>query len=293
MSGKKKQEIEFQYYEIPHGERLLALSEENQDAAHGRMRFHNLLEVGYCAEGYGTMAFCDYQALCGPGTITVIPPNIPHATSMDGGQGRWKYLFLNPEELLGEFYPDNPLFARKILELANRKERYYQPGQQSQLTVIINMIADESECRGNYSGEYVRGLLLSMLMCIARGGAEEAGMPDAAASRGGMGQLSAALDYIGKSYMEHIKVKELAEACNLSETHFRRLFVEYMGMTPSSYLNLVRVQQARNLMRKTSYSMEEVAMRVGYASVSSFNRNFRDITGTSPYRYKKGGECSG
>lgn len=84
-------------------------------------------------------------------------------------------------------------------------------------------------------------------------------------------------------------MKELAAACNLSETHFRRLFAGYMGMTPSSYVNLVRVQQACGMMRKTNYSMEEVATRVGYASVSAFNRNFRAITGTSPYQYKKGG----
>jgi AraC-like DNA-binding protein len=33
--------------------------------------------------------------------------------------------------------------------------------------------------------------------------------------------------------------------------------------------------------------MEEVAVRVGYPTVSTFNRNFRKIVGTSPYQYKK------
>ena len=102
-------------------------------------------------------------------------------------------------------------------------------------------------------------------------------------------QISAALEYIGERYMEHIKTKTLAAACNLSETHFRRLFAEYMKMTPLEYINLVRIQKACDLMKKTRYSMEEVAARVGYPAISTFNRNFRKIIGTSPYQYKKSG----
>ena len=82
-------------------------------------------------------------------------------------------------------------------------------------------------------------------------------------------------------------MKELAASCNLSETHFRRLFAEYTGMTPLAYVNHLRIRQACGMIKKTNYSMEEVATRVGYASISSFNRNFRAIIGTSPYQYKK------
>lgn len=87
--------------------------------------------------------------------------------------------------------------------------------------------------------------------------------------------------------MEPITLKELADACSFSETHFRRLFVESMNMTPMEYLNLVRVRQACDLMKKSNYSMGEIAVRAGYISISTFNRNSRKIVGTSPYQYKK------
>lgn len=287
MPGKKKQDIEFQYYKIPHGERLLSASGEVTDAAHGRMYFHNLLEVGYCAAGSGELVFLHGAESYGAGTVTVIPQNVPHATRSYGGGDKWEYLFFDPEDLLEEFYPDNPLFARKILEEASCGERHYPAGGNERLAAIVRMIADERGQKGNYSGEYVRGLLLSLLACIARGGSDAAKEPDDIVHYGGMSQIARALENIDKSYMENLKMKELAASCNLSETHFRRLFVEYAGMTPSSYINLVRIRQACGLMKKTNYSMEEVATRVGYASVSSFNRNFRSIMGTSPYQYKK------
>lgn len=61
-------------------------------------------------------------------------------------------------------------------------------------------------------------------------------------------------------------------------------------MTPVEYVNLIRNKQACEMMNKTAYSMEEVARRVGYTTVSTFNRNFRKIIGTSPYQFKKNSE---
>ena len=63
--------------------------------------------------------------------------------------------------------------------------------------------------------------------------------------------------------------------------------MQYMNMTPVEYVTLVRIRRACNMMKKTRYSMEEIAERVGYSAVSTFNRNFRKILGTSPYQYKK------
>jgi AraC-like DNA-binding protein len=40
-------------------------------------------------------------------------------------------------------------------------------------------------------------------------------------------------------------------------------------------------------MKKTDYSMDEVAQRVGFVTTSTFNRNFKKIASTSPYQWKK------
>lgn len=290
MSAKKKQEIEFQYYEIPHGERLLAVSGKELEQVHGKQHFHNLMEIGYCAVGSGEIIFHGMKVPYKTGMVTVIPQNIPHFLSGFMDKNRWDYLFLNPEELLREFYPDNSMFAKRILDLVNLKEQYFAAGEHNSLAALVCMIIEEYKNRGNYSGEYVRGLLLSILITVARGGMEVFGTVEDYRKQSGIGQIAGALEYIDKNYMENIKTGLLAAACNLSETHFRRLFAEYMNMTPSSYINLVRIQRACGLMQKTRYSMEEIAERVGYPAVSTFNRNFRKIIGTSPYQFKKSSE---
>ena len=43
--------------------------------------------------------------------------------------------------------------------------------------------------------------------------------------------ISRAIDYISQCYMEDIRIGDLAKACHISETHFRRVFTSYMHMS--------------------------------------------------------------
>ncbi len=79
----------------------------------------------------------------------------------------------------------------------------------------------------------------------------------------------------------------MAASCNMSEAHFRRIFVETINMSPIDYLNLVRIQNACQIMNKTDHSMEVVASECGFTTFSTFNRNFRKFLNTSPYQWKK------
>lgn len=104
---------------------------------------------------------------------------------------------------------------------------------------------------------------------------------------GGVIQISNALHYVGKHYGEHVRVQDMADACGMSEPHFRRLFQEYMHITPADYINKVRIQAACEMMMSTSDSLYEIAMRTGFISMSTFNRNFKKIVGTSPHGWRK------
>ena len=81
-------------------------------------------------------------------------------------------------------------------------------------------------------------------------------------------------------------VEELAQECHMSETHFRRLFESCMNMSPVDYINLVRIQKACDLLKKTTDSMDIVAQKVGFTTTSTFNRNFKKFLNTSPYQWK-------
>ena len=58
-------------------------------------------------------------------------------------------------------------------------------------------------------------------------------------------------------------------------------------MTPSEYVNLVRIQHACELMRKSSMATDEVSGSVGFESTSSFTRNFKKLLNITPKKKKK------
>ena len=72
----------------------------------------------------------------------------------------------------------------------------------------------------------------------------------------------------------------------MSETHFRRVFEEYVHMPPMDYLNLVRIQKACEMMKKNDDSMDVIATKCGFTTTSTFNRNFKKFLDTSPYQWK-------
>lgn len=295
VASRKKLKMEFRFYEVPQNEYVLPLLGENWIREYGSdtlmQHFHNLMEIGYCVSGEGELVLDDLTLPYGPGMLTIIPRNFPHDTiSKIGTKSYWEYIFFDPKDILRDTYPEDRIFVEQIEKLVNEREQYYRAGENEYLVRIVRMLMDECRNRRSYSGECIRGMLLSLVMAIARQDNNPETREENFRNRGGIYRISSALEHISKRYMENIKLETLAACDNLSETHFRRLFVEYMNMTPVEYINLVRVQQACELMKTTQCSMEELAGRVGYTTVSTFNRNFRKIIGTSPYQYKKSSE---
>jgi AraC-like DNA-binding protein len=294
---KKKQEMELRFYEMPQGERVLALIGPTWIREYGNdmsvLHFHNLMEIGYCIDGEGKVEYDEDSLPYGPGVLTVIPKNYPHTTkSVPNTKSYWEYLFFDPIDILRESYPDDSLFVEKMEKLVNQNAHYYYAGENDKLVELVRLIMEEYRDRKSFSGEYIKGLLLALVVAIARendgsdtilGGSKTEDF----SPKSGLYHISSALEYISKRYMENIRLETLAACCSLSESHFRRIFVENMNMTPVEYVNLVRIQQACELMKTTHHSMEEIAARVGYTTASTFNRNFKKIVGTSPYQYKK------
>ena len=81
---------------------------------------------------------------------------------------------------------------------------------------------------------------------------------------------------------------ELAAACAMSTRSFRRHFEQTRGCTPGTYVNTVRLQRARDLLRdQPSLSVAAIAKQLGYAQVAAFSRAFRSQLGLSPQSWRK------
>ncbi len=95
-----------------------------------------------------------------------------------------------------------------------------------------------------------------------------------------------ALTYIQKNYHSAIRIKDLADHCQMSLNRFSRLFKEEQDYTPREYIRRYRLEMAKQLLTRTSSSIEQVAFETGFGTVSLFNRLFREVVGYTPSGYR-------
>lgn len=96
-----------------------------------------------------------------------------------------------------------------------------------------------------------------------------------------------AKNYIHLNFHRPLTVREIAETHNLDDRYLYNLFVRHEGISPKQYLNKVRIQNAKALLRQSDCTVTEVAFSVGFDDVLTFSRFFAKHTGISPRAFRK------
>jgi AraC family transcriptional regulator len=81
---------------------------------------------------------------------------------------------------------------------------------------------------------------------------------------------------------------ELAQAADMSDFHFSRLFRKATGQAPSQYFIQLRMDKARRLLLNSPMSIIDIALEVGYSSPSHFAHLFKRHAGVTPGAYRRG-----
>jgi AraC-like DNA-binding protein len=107
-----------------------------------------------------------------------------------------------------------------------------------------------------------------------------------AVTREDFSELPSYLKYIHENYSKgDLSLSDVAENSQLSERKISELIAEKFNCNFKTYINLIRVAEARRLMEQTELNISEIAYKVGYNSPASFNRVFKSTTGMSPTEY--------
>ncbi len=102
-------------------------------------------------------------------------------------------------------------------------------------------------------------------------------------------RLLRARDTMDRTYSQPLDISALARVAYVSEAHFIRTFRATFGETPHRYLQRRRVERAMFLLRDTGRSVTDVCMDVGFTSLGTFSRTFREIVGESPTAHRARG----
>jgi AraC-like DNA-binding protein len=253
----------------------------------GSYHTHDFFEVNYVMNGSCVNLVEEQYIEMKKGDLIMLHPGAFHV--LYAGEKCEVYNFLFSKEWIRrrcssvDFSGEDGFFAR-----ANGENFYkflFLPStlKDSQLTLSADWLVSLNKSKDKLKNLLVESLALrlfaSMVNLQAKGEVSE-----------GTGESSqkliALLSYLMSNY-KTVTLDELSQKFFYSKTHICRLFLQNTGKTFVKTLTDIRLANAKNLLKTTDMTVENIAKEVGYDSNEYFQRMFKKNVGISPGEYKK------
>ena len=231
---------------------------------------HDTFALGAIEAGASKIRYRDRTVTQRAGDVVVIPAREVHTGESDGPQG-WSYrmLYLPEEVLVGFTTTDDLTFDGPSIadpELARR-------------VVELHALLDAGTDR--LRGQTALVDVLQMLCTRHAGGSE-----DQPGDRRPSATLGLVRDYLEAQFAKPISLMELSALSGVSPFHLSRRFRARYGLPPYMYLELVRVNRAREMLRRGD-PISRVAFDTGFSDQSHLTRRFKRVVGVPPGQYAK------
>jgi len=103
----------------------------------------------------------------------------------------------------------------------------------------------------------------------------------------GASRLAAAYEFFAQNYTANISIVDVAAAVNLKESQFRRIFKQETGFTPNAYLHRLRLLNSVRVLMRRKYTLQEVAEKSGFNSVTYFCTSFLHFFKMTPDNFRR------
>lgn len=253
--------------------------------------FHNEYEIYYLEEGERIFFFNNRAYLVRPGSLILVDSNVIHMTHSvpDDQIGYTRIILYVDRSRVREF---DRMFPHLDLELF-MKEHYgvyeLRPDQQEHFLSMCRVLKHELDQRGRNFTVMVETEIIRYFIGFMREMKNETPIQAQISTQksGKYQTIYAIADYITDHYSEPISLDRLASEFFLSKFYLSRSFKEVTGYGVNEYVNILRTKRAKQLLEETSLSISDIALEVGYESITYFEKVFKTYMAVSPLKYRK------
>lgn len=274
---------------------------------------HSTIEINYICCGHGKYSVAGTEHVISPGDVFVFSNNVLHRITgisvppgdSDGDGMTILKLHFSPDILMQEpgfsglesvFFrsfgfthiPSGNDAAKKVYRLLSEMleeatEAYEGDSSGSEAAGNeVNKVGGGDG--GKYkSDELMTALLLAVCISIGRYVRSVEGIcAERAYCDDNHRLISESIRYISQNLGTDLRLDSLARAVSMSKNSYLYWFRHFVGVSPYSYIQSMRILRAVELLRNSSASVMQIAFECGFNSTVSFNKMFKKIMGCTP-----------
>lgn len=199
-----------------------------------------------------------------------------YASSTEYLQYYWTHFYV-PE---GTYYCDNDMKATECDEDGNYIIPEYGDLKYSKrVQLLFSQMLDESFKKSQVRSRFMDYFLTCLLMELS-GEFKEQENKDISE------EISNIKNWIRSNYNQSITVAKIAELFHYNPDYLSSMFKKTAHISLKKYINEIRINEAKNILVSTSYSLKEIAFQCAFNDEKYFLKVFKQIEGVTPTEYK-------
>ncbi|WP_308636774.1 AraC family transcriptional regulator [Paenibacillus silvisoli] len=123
-----------------------------------------------------------------------------------------------------------------------------------------------------------KGLLLTLLTYLIRQNGQNTAQPGP--------DIQAIRRHLHAKWNSEMTLEELSELFNISKYHLVRTFKKHYEATPIQYHRQIRIDKAKQLLRYSNFTIQQIADQLGFGSIHAFSRAFKMAEGVPPISFR-------
>lgn len=234
---------------------------------------HYTHEIYFLISGQCRYFVNDKTYLLSKNTIIFIPKDTIHKNVYNSGNCERIVINIGSEYINENILPH----IEKIFE-----QQVYVPDDFELIKKLLNNIGKEYRKNDELSHELIKCYLTELFSYFIRNASRT--VIDTASNPA----IERLIKYINSDFSQSVTLESAAHMLNLTPPYLSRLFLKNTGFNFKEYLLLIRIKNAKNMLKNTDNSIRQIAYDCGFNDSNYFSKIFKESTGLSPLQYKKG-----
>lgn len=251
--------------------------------------YHPQFELIYISQSNGIRFVGDSVSPFFPGDLVLVGPNLPHLWRNDSSYynendtNTVKTIILKfTKDFIGDGTFSNPVFSgvNSLLEQAKFGISFGKTISKSlhnELSEVVDLSKTEQAIK-------LLDILFRLSITTDRHELSTSDMRQYAMDN--THRIDTVLKYISDHHSDEISLDDIANIACMTTNSFCRFFKKMTNKSFVQFLNEVRIRDASRLLAQEDLPISEICDRVGYKSITNFNKQFKQIVGNTPKDYR-------